>query len=167
MTAALTRITTDRDRFNGQIRVLVRDRHEPAHVCVHWMEDREARGLGAALLRSPQTAPTGAPVIDSAEFAWSEVSWLGVDEFASDYRDDLDQAAQLLMQQALIDAWARRGRLVQLVDKHTFLAVPDTDTDPDVADYLTVWQEAADSIDLDALLAATDLAHEYTAHYQD
>jgi hypothetical protein len=119
------------------------------------------------MLHGARPATTSTPVIDSAEFAWSEVSWLGVDEFASDYRGDLNQAAQLLMQQALIDAWARRRRLVLLVDTHTFLSTPHTNTDPEVPEYLEVWKEAADSIDLDALLTATDLTHEYTAHYQD
>lgn len=166
MTIATNRITTDRDRFNGQIRILVRDRFEPAHICIHWMNDREAHTLGSALLHGTQPATIAKLVLDSAEFAWNEVSWLGLDRFASDYRDQLNQAACLLMQRALIEAWARRRRLVQLVDKATFLAAPKTTTDPSDQTWREVWQEAAQSIDLDDLLTTTDLIHEHT-HYEN
>lgn len=162
MPKVTSRISTDRDRFNGQIRVLVRDRHEVAQVYVHWLTDEEAHALGAALLHGDRPAIASAPVVDSAEFAWNEVSWLGIDSFTRNYRDELDQAAVLLMQRALIDAWARRGRLVQLVDKAAFAAAPKLDTDPKDEVWHEVWQEAAQSIDIDALLTAADLIHEHT-----
>ena len=112
-------------------------------------------------------AASGTPVLDSAENAWAECGSANLGDFGDLHAHEIEQAARVLMQQALIEAWARRKRLVLLVDQSTFLSTPDIPGEPARAEYQAVWQEAADSIDLDALLSATDLAHEYTAHYQD
>jgi hypothetical protein len=115
----------------------------------------------------PAKTAIRALVLDSAEFAWNEYGCLNLGEFGREYTDLLNQAGALLMQQALITAWACRGRLVHLVDAGTFTAAPGADSDPSDDTYHQVWQEAADAIDPDALLTATDLVSEYTARYQD
>jgi hypothetical protein len=114
-----------------------------------------------------ESAPTGTPVIDSAENAWIECGSANLGDFGHLHSYEIEQAARVLMQQALIEAWARRGRLVLLVDQATFFSMPDMDGEPTRDEYQAAWQEAANSIDRDALLAATDLTHEYEAHHQD
>lgn len=164
MTISIPRVATNRDRFNGLVRVVIRDEERPAAYSNHHLTDAEAEKLGRDLLAQTRPAATGVPVMDSAEFAWDEFGSLKLDEFGQLHADDLNDAGRVLMQQALIDAWARRGRLVRLVGGKAFATAPEDPADPTDAEYQAVWQEAADSIDYDALLTAADLTTEYNAY---
>jgi hypothetical protein len=107
-------------------------------------------------------------IYDCASNAWDECGGLALGDFGHLYREDLDDAGRELIRPLLIVAWRKRGYRVRLLDRDTANRMSaDPNVDPPTETYWEVWQEAADQIDSDALLAATDLTHEYTAHYQD
>lgn len=121
-----------------------------------------------ATLPSKPTAPARRkplPVIyDCASNAWDECGATTLGDFGRLYREDLDDAGRELIRPLLIAAWRKRGYRVQLLDPASINRMSgDPNVDPPNETYWQVWQEAADQVDADALLAFTDLTGDYNA----
>jgi hypothetical protein len=111
--------------------------------------------------------PTVVTVYDCATVAWDEYGAVCLGEFGDLHRDEFNDAGRELIRQPLIAAWRKRGYKVKLIERNDFYAMPEDADGPSNETCWAVWQEAADAVDSDALLAFTDLTHEYTARYAD
>lgn len=127
-----------------------------------------------ATVDQPTTETTDAPepptvvtVYDCARAVWDDYGAVGLGEFGALYRDEFDDAGRELIRLPLIAAWRTRGYKVRLIEREDFYSTPEDAEGPSMEIRQQVWQEAADAVESDALLAFTDLTDEYTAHYQD
>lgn len=117
----------------------------------------------------PTETTADAPVVtvyDCATVAWDDYGAVCLGEFGDLYRGEFDEAGRELIRVPLIAAWRKRGYKVRLIERRDFYAMPEDIDGPPVEVCQEVWQEAADAVDSDALLAFTDLTHEY-ARYVD
>jgi hypothetical protein len=115
----------------------------------------------------PTKAPTVVTVYDCARVVWDEYGAVCLGELGDKYRDEFNDAGRELVRQPLITAWRKRGYKVKLIERDDFYSIPEDADGPTSELCQQVWQEAADAVHSDELLAFTDLTHEYEAHYQD
>lgn len=118
--------------------------------------------MTATLPTQTNAAPAAVTVYDCATVVWDEYGAVCLGEFGHTYRDELDDAGRELIRTPLIAAWRKRGYKVRLIERRDFYAMPE-DALPPVELCQEVWQEAADAVHPDELLAFTDLTAEYNA----
>ena len=123
--------------------------------------------MTATLPNRPATAAPIVTVYDCATVVWDDYGAVGLGEFGALYRDEFDDAGRELIRRPLIAAWRKRGYRVRLLERRDFYAMPEDVDGPSVETCQAVWQEAADAVHPDELLAFTDLTAEYEAHHQD
>jgi hypothetical protein len=121
--------------------------------------------MTATLPTQETTAPpTVVTVYDCARAVWDDYGAVCLGAFGREYRDDLDDAGRELIRLPLIAAWRTRGYKVRLIEREDFYSMPEDAEGPSMEIRQQVWQEAADAVDSDALLAFCDLTDEYTRH---
>ena len=115
---------------------------------------------------APQVV-TRTRVVDCPSYAWNNSDQVAREELGSFYGEFhhlLDEAAHELIRPLLIAEWRRTGRLVRLVDEHTFLDGQESPDEfvPDEQRW-AVWQAAADQISGAELVFAAGLTDELAA----